>query len=155
LVYFSRFGILYEEKSGNPDCLLISFGAKFKSASHLAILRSARGHACTSSSQNVSANVEGKVFLRVGKQPKELGWPAHREQGCQMAYFPTKKSNLGKFGRVSQSKIIVYFMAIWSILRPFGIFYGHSVYFMVIWYIFPVWVCCTMKNLATLIGSRC
>jgi hypothetical protein len=139
LVYFSRFGILYEEKSGNPDCLLISFGAKFKSASHLAILRSARGHA----------------FLRVGKQPKELGWPAHREQGCQMAYFPTKKSNLGKFGRVSQSKIIVYFMAIWSILRPFGIFYGHSVYFMVIWYIFPVWVCCTMKNLATLIGSRC
>jgi hypothetical protein len=38
------------------------------------------------------------------------------------------------------------FMAIWSILRPFGLFYGHLIYFvaiwniyvhMVIWYIFP------------------
>jgi hypothetical protein len=24
----------------------------------------------------------------------------------------------------------------WSILRPFGLFYGHLIYFMVIWYIF-------------------
>jgi hypothetical protein len=28
-------------------------------------------------------------------------------------------------------------MAIWYILWLFGIFYGHLVYFMVIWYIFP------------------
>jgi hypothetical protein len=28
-------------------------------------------------------------------------------------------------------------MVIWSILRPFGIFCGHLVYFIVIWYIFP------------------
>jgi hypothetical protein len=27
-------------------------------------------------------------------------------------------------------------MAIWYILWPFGIFYGHLVYFMAIWYIF-------------------
>jgi hypothetical protein len=40
-----------------------------------------------------------------------------------------------------------------------GIFYGHLVYlfcrhfvyFMVIWYIVPVLVCCTKKNLATLV----
>jgi hypothetical protein len=31
---------------------------------------------------------------------------------------------------------LVYFMAIWYILWPFGIFYGHLVYFLVIWYIF-------------------
>jgi hypothetical protein len=30
-----------------------------------------------------------------------------------------------------------YFMAIWYILRPFGIFWGHLVYFEAIWYIFP------------------
>jgi hypothetical protein len=28
-------------------------------------------------------------------------------------------------------------MTIWSILRPLEIFYGHLVYFVVIWYIFP------------------
>jgi hypothetical protein len=27
------------------------------------------------------------------------------------------------------------FWAIWSILRPFGLFYGHLVYFVAIWYI--------------------
>jgi hypothetical protein len=32
---------------------------------------------------------------------------------------------------------MVYFMAIWYILRPFGIFYDHLVYFVVNWCIFP------------------
>jgi hypothetical protein len=31
----------------------------------------------------------------------------------------------------------IYFMSIWSILQPLEIFYGHLVYFVVIWYIFP------------------
>jgi hypothetical protein len=35
-------------------------------------------------------------------------------------------------------------------LRPLEIFYGHLVYFVVIWYIFSVLVFCTKKNLATL-----
>jgi hypothetical protein len=42
-----------------------------------------------------------------------------------------------------------------------GIFYGDWVYFMasrsifvVIWYIFPVFVCCTKKNLAARVGSK-
>jgi hypothetical protein len=37
-------------------------------------------------------------------------------------------------------------------LRAFGIFYGHLVHFVVIWYIFPVLVFCTKKNLATLLS---
>jgi hypothetical protein len=49
---------------------------------------------------------------------------------------------------------VVYFMDIWSILQPFDIFYehliymvyGHLVYFVAIWYIFPVLVHCTQKN---------
>jgi hypothetical protein len=36
------------------------------------------------------------------------------------------------------------------ILGSFGLFYGHLVYFVVIWYIFLVLVCCIQKNLATL-----
>jgi hypothetical protein len=67
-----------------------------------------------------------------------------------MACFQTKNPDLGKFWRVLQWKMLVYFMAIWSILLPFGIF-------VAIWYIlwlfgtfFPVFVCCAKKNLATL-----
>jgi hypothetical protein len=32
---------------------------------------------------------------------------------------------------------IICWYILWSILRPFGIFYNHLVYFVVIWYIFP------------------
>jgi hypothetical protein len=38
-------------------------------------------------------------------------------------------------------------MAIWSILRPFGIFHAHL---EGLWYIFPALVCCSKINLATL-----
>jgi hypothetical protein len=31
--------------------------------------------------------------------------------------------------------MLLYFMAIWSTLRPFGIHCGHLVYFVVIWHI--------------------
>jgi hypothetical protein len=54
-----------------------------------------------------------------------------------MVYFQTKNPNVGKFWRVLQWKMLVYFMAILSILQPFGKFYGHFVYFPQFWYIFP------------------
>jgi hypothetical protein len=68
-----------------------------------------------------------------------------------MVYFQTKNSNLGKFWRVLQWKMLPYFMDIWSILRPFDtflmafcVFGGNLVYFP------PILVNCTEKNLATL-----
>jgi hypothetical protein len=52
---------------------------------------------------------------------------------------------------------LVYFTAIWYILRPFGVFYGYLGYFAAIWQIswefgliFPILVRCTKKNLAAL-----
>jgi hypothetical protein len=33
----------------------------------------------------------------------------------------------------------------------FALFNGHSVYFVVVWYIFHALACCTKKNLATLL----
>jgi hypothetical protein len=39
---------------------------------------------------------------------------------------------------------LVYFTAIWYILLPFGKYCGYLVY------IFPVLVCCTKKNMATM-----
>jgi hypothetical protein len=42
-------------------------------------------------------------------------------QGCQMVCFKTKNPNLGKFWKVLQWKILVYFTTIWSILRPLEI----------------------------------
>jgi hypothetical protein len=46
-----------------------------------------------------------------------------------MVYFQTKNPNLGKFRSVLQRKMLVNFMDIWSISLPFGILYGHLVYF--------------------------
>jgi hypothetical protein len=64
----------------------------------------------------------------------------------------SKNSNLGKFWWVLQWQLLTY-MAIWSILRPFGIFCDHLVHFIVIWLIFPVLVSCSRKNLAALVKS--
>jgi hypothetical protein len=80
---------------------------------------------------------------------------AYKQQGCQMVYLQTKNFNLGKFWRALEWKIagiiydnLKYLTAIWYTLWPFGI------YLNVIWYIFPLLVCCTMKNLATLLRRK-
>jgi hypothetical protein len=84
-------------------------------------------------------------LTKVGPQPV---------QGCQMVFFETKNPNLGKFWRVLQLKISVYFMPNWSILGSFGIFCSNLVYLKVLWNIFPVLMFCAKRNLATLIPCR-
>jgi hypothetical protein len=77
--------------------------------------------------------------------------------------FKPKNTNLGKFGcscNVKRWSILrpfgiflvhlVYFAVIWYILRPFGTFNCHLVYYWPIWYIFTR----TKKNLATLLDAR-
>jgi hypothetical protein len=71
-----------------------------------------------------------------------------------MVSFQTKNLNLGKFWRILDWKMLIYFMAIWNILQTFGIFYDHLVHFVFIWYIFLVLESCTKKNLATLLQIR-
>jgi hypothetical protein len=51
----------------------------------------------------------------------------HKHQGCQMVCFQTKNANLGKFWKVLQWKMLVYFMDTWYILWSFVIFYGRLV----------------------------
>jgi hypothetical protein len=63
--------------------------------------------------------------------------------------FLNQNPNLGKFWRVLQWKILVYFMAIRSILRPIGILYGHLVHFEFLWYIFHRVGRVYPKNLST------
>jgi hypothetical protein len=53
-----------------------------------------------------------------------------------MVYFQTKNSNLGKLWRPLVWKILVYFMALWNILLPFGIIFGNLIQFVVIWCVF-------------------
>jgi hypothetical protein len=67
-----------------------------------------------------------------------------------MVYFQTNNTNLGKFWRALDWKMLIYFMAIWNILHTIGIFYDHWVHYVLIGHIFPVLVSCTEKNLATL-----
>jgi hypothetical protein len=45
-------------------------------------------------------------------------------------------------------------MTTWNILGRFEIFYDHSVNFVFILYISPVWVSCTKKNMSTLLTPR-
>jgi hypothetical protein len=42
-----------------------------------------------------------------------------------MVSFQTKNPNLGKFWRSLDGKMFIYFMAIWKIIPPFGMFYVH------------------------------
>jgi hypothetical protein len=64
-----------------------------------------------------------------------------------MVHFQNEKNpDLGKFWMVLQWKML----AICYVTRPTGIFCGH-LFFWAVWYIFPVLVCCTKKNLATLL----
>jgi hypothetical protein len=61
--------------------------------------------------------------------------------------------NVGMYLYIYYSHL-VNFTAFWYILWLFGIFCGHLVYFVVIWYTFPILVCFTKENLATLLRSR-
>jgi hypothetical protein len=67
-------------------------------------------------------------------------------QGCQMANFQTKNPIRVNFCRVLQWKVLVYYMSFGSILRLFGIFCGHMVYFVVIWNFYPFWYVATKKT---------
>jgi hypothetical protein len=69
------------------------------------------------------------------------------DQGCKMVYFQTKNPNLGKIWRVNRRCLDIF--STWYILQSFGMSYGHLVYFLVIWYVFPVFVCSSKKNLST------
>jgi hypothetical protein len=74
-------------------------------------------------------------------------------QGCQIAYFQTQNTDLGKFWRcLAMGDVatlfghLVYFTGIGYILWPFGLFYSYWVYLVAIWYIswlfgifFPFW----------------
>jgi hypothetical protein len=80
--------------------------------------------------------------------------PSPWRQGCQIVYFQTENTNLGKFLKALDWKLLIHFIAFKSI-------YGHLGYFMTIRYILcsfgtflPVLVSCTKKNLATLLCSQ-
>jgi hypothetical protein len=79
------------------------------------------------------------VGLAPGQPSSATGLrPRCREQGCQMVSFQTKNSNLGKFfGDPLDWKMLIYFKAIWNILRTFGIFYDHLVYLLSFGTFFP------------------
>jgi hypothetical protein len=67
-------------------------------------------------------------------------------------FFSNKKIPIWvNFGGAEIGK---YLMAIWNLSQPFGKFNDHLVHFVLIWYIFPVLVSCTKKNLATLAPTK-
>jgi hypothetical protein len=74
------------------------------------------------------------------------------QQCCQRVHFQTENTNLGKFWMM---EMLLFFMAILSILRQTGIFYAHLVRFVLIWCIFhrfgmlyreKIWQPCSAPN---------
>jgi hypothetical protein len=61
----------------------------------------------------------------------------HFGQGCQIVYFQTENPNLSVFLRISECKMLVYFMAIKNILRPFGIFCNKFGIYFPFWRVVP------------------
>jgi hypothetical protein len=55
-----------------------------------------------------------------------------------MVYLQTKNPNLGKFWILLQRKMLVYFGQFGQLSRHLKSFTSILVYFVVIWYIFPV-----------------
>jgi hypothetical protein len=91
------------------------------------------------------------------KRPEESGGKNRmRSRVARWYFFQTKDSRFGEiFEGIAMDDVgkfyghFVYFTAIWYRY----IFYSHVVHFMAIWYIFPVLVCCTKENLATLMRT--
>jgi hypothetical protein len=90
-----------------------------------------RGQRPDPAGQSVQLSSGQNLVLRPEEKPNGLGSRVAR----WYLYFRTKNPNLGEFWSVLQWKMLVCFMSIWYTLRPFAIFYGLSVYFLVIWYI--------------------
>jgi hypothetical protein len=100
-------------------------------------------HTLARTSTNEDISSMSKLCLHRGEFLQCSTYGRVRDRGCQMAYFQTKNSYLGKFWRDLQWKMpvyifyvyLVYFLAIWNTLWPFGIFY--------IWcfleHFFPFW----------------
>jgi hypothetical protein len=74
-------------------------------------------------------------------------------QGCQMVCFQTKNPNFGKIWRALEWKMLLYFLTVCNILRPFGIiiYASYSLWWLGIFFTF--WHVWTKKHLATLRGS--
>jgi hypothetical protein len=70
--------------------------------------------------------------------------------GVPDGIFSNQKFQFGYILEGLAMEDVGIFLALWPILLQFGIFCGSMVYFMVIWYIFTILVCCTKNNLATL-----
>jgi hypothetical protein len=58
--------------------------------------------------------------------------------GTYIHIFSNQKSQFGLILEGLAMQDVGIFMAIWSVFRPFGRFSGHLVYFVAIWYIFPI-----------------
>jgi hypothetical protein len=70
-------------------------------------------------------------------------------QGCQMVCFQTENPDL-----VLDGKMLLYFIAIWNILRRLDIFYGPLVMLVSFGIFFPRIGIFYQKNLATLLSCK-
>jgi hypothetical protein len=96
-------------------------------------------------STNVHTYVTGKCYIQRVSFPSDA-----KSRVARWFVFIPGISIWGNCWRVLHTmEEVGIFYGLGSILRPFGIFCDQLVYFMDIWYIYTVLVCCTKNNLAT------
>jgi hypothetical protein len=89
-------------------------------------------------------------IFEIGSRSRSYFSALISKQGCQMVCFRTKNPNLGKFWRALEWRMLVYFMPIWNMLWPFGIFNGHLAFIWQFGIFSSALVYCVKNNLATL-----
>jgi hypothetical protein len=105
----------------------LDFFAKFVGENVLIIITSVPGYEITYliTKQRLRQETSGLCAkLAAGNRPQS--------QGCHMVYFRTKIPILDKFLLILKLKVLVYFMALWSVLYNLwfiGIFWVRLVYF--------------------------
>jgi hypothetical protein len=131
---FTRFGMLYREKSGNP----------------------------VSNQKKVAFPSDGtkrkKELLKMNKFCRH-GYVRQRGLLMTLLYFlglpdgifSYENPNLGILWRVLEWKVLVYFIALWYILRSLDKFDVHLEYFLSVGIFWAVLVCFDKKNLAALV----
>jgi hypothetical protein len=133
---FPRFGILCQEKSGNPGWPYHTLCWETACLADLWLQQT---------TEKMLNGFRLEAYLCIGQMIAEKSCQKLSTtlgQGCQMAYFQTKNHYLGKFWWDLQCKVLVFKWPFGiHILWPFGKVLGHLVYFLVIWYVYIMVIC--------------
>jgi hypothetical protein len=125
---------LIQEKSGNPAEHCGTSGGGCSGGKNLIYLRRPFSYSWSWSPKGLS--VYSHPLHKHSHHIFHYAWLGVCARVARWFTFKPKYPNLNKFWRALDSKMMIYLMVVWNILRTFGIFYDHLVHLVFLWYIF-------------------